>query len=119
VLNLLSDMQRGKGLTYLFISHDLSVMRYICDRIAVIHLGVLVELAETELLFRHALHPYTRALLSAIPMPDPRREKRKVLEVYTEPGGQPDRGDWVEIEPGHFVRGTHDEIDAYRGRLAI
>ena len=76
VLNLLSELQRDRALTYLFISHDLSVMRFICDRIAVIHKGVLVELAETEQLFAHPLHPYTRALLSAIPLPDPARANR-------------------------------------------
>ena len=75
VLNLLSDLQKEHALTYLFISHDLSVMRFICDRIAVIHLGKIVELADTETLFEHPLHPYTRALLSAVPMPDPIGEK--------------------------------------------
>ena len=82
VLNLMAKLQREMGLTYLFISHDLSVMRFICDRICVIHKGVLVELAETEELFAHPMHPYTQALLSAIPMPDPEREKQKVLKVY-------------------------------------
>jgi oligopeptide transport system ATP-binding protein len=82
VLNLLSELQKKHGLTYLFISHDLSVMRFICDRIAVIHKGVLVEMADTEALFEHPLHPYTRALLSAIPQPNPIVEKQKVLEVY-------------------------------------
>src|SRR5699024_6036243 len=85
VLNLLSELQKRHGLTYLFISHDLSVMRFICDRIAVIHKGKLVEMAETEMLFAHPLHPYTRALLSAVPMPDPIAERAKVLEVY-DPG---------------------------------
>ena len=82
VLNLMAKLQREMGLTYLFISHDLSVMRFICDRICVIHKGVLVELAETEELFAHPMHPYTQALLSAIPMPDPEHEKKKVLKVY-------------------------------------
>ncbi len=82
VLNLMSKLQKERGLTYLFIAHDLSVMRFICDRIAVIHKGVIVELSETEKLFAHPLHPYTRALLSAIPMPDPESEREKVLEVY-------------------------------------
>ena len=82
VLNLMAELQRRRGLTYLLISHDLSVMRFICDRIAVIHLGRIVELSSTEKLFAHPLHPYTRALLSAIPLPDPAAEKRKVLEVY-------------------------------------
>ena len=79
VLNLLSDLQKEHGLTYLFIAHDLSVMRFICDRIAVIHKGVIVELAETEELFKHPLHPYTQALLSAVPIPDPSIEKKHVL----------------------------------------
>ena len=82
VLNLMAELQRRRGLTYLLISHDLSVMRFICDRIAVIHLGRIVELSSTEKLFAHPLHPYTRALLSAIPLPDPAAEKRKVLQVY-------------------------------------
>ena len=77
VLNLLSDLQKTKGLTYLFISHDLSVVRFIADRIGVIHKGRLVELAETEELFGRPFHPYTRALLSAIPIPDPRSKRRR------------------------------------------
>jgi len=120
VLNLMSDLQKKRGLTYLFISHDLSVMRFICDRIAVIHKGKLVELADTELLFRHPLHPYTRALLSAIPLPDPIAEKKKVLEVYEENrhdySKQPPY--WTEIEPGHFVLGNEEELDGYRAEIA-
>ncbi len=119
VLNLLSKLQKERGLTYLFIAHDLSVMRFICDRIAVIHKGVIVELAETEKLFAHPLHPYTRALLSAIPMPDPISERTKVLEIY-----DPDCHDysvdlprWVEIEPEHFVRGNEAELADYRERI--
>ena len=81
VLNLLSELQRERALTYLFISHDLSVMRFICDRIAVIHKGVLVELAETEQLFAHPLHPYTRALLSAMPSAKWQSAVPKVLPV--------------------------------------
>lgn len=77
VLNLLSRLQRERALTYLFISHDLSVMRFICDRIAVVHLGQIVELADTDTLYRHPLHPYTRALLSAIPLPNPHVEHKK------------------------------------------
>ena len=116
VLNLLSVLQKERGLTYLFISHDLSVMRFICDRIAVIHKGVLVELAETEKLFAHPLHPYTRALLSAIPLPDPAREKNKVLEVYdpTQHDYSVDKPQWVEIEPGHMVWGNEAELKKYR-----
>ena len=119
VLNLMSRLQKERGLTYLFISHDLSVMRFICDRIAVIHLGHLVELAETEKLFRHPLHPYTRALLSAVPQPDPISEKHKVLTVY-DPSMHDysvDKPVWTEIEPGHFVLGNQKELEEYRGKL--
>ena len=119
VLNLLSDLQQERGLTYLFISHDLSVMRFVCDRIAVIHKGVLVELAETEKLFAHPLHPYTRALLSAIPLPDPAREKNKKLEVYdpTQHDYSVDKPSWVEIEEGHMIWGNEKEIGKYREML--
>lgn len=119
VLNLLSDLQKERGLTYLFISHDLSVMRFICDRIAVIHKGVLVELAQTEKLFAHPLHPYTRALLSAIPLPDPAREKNKKLEVYdpTQHDYSVDKPSWVEIEEGHMIWGNQKELSRYREML--
>ena len=116
VLNLLSELQEKMGLTYLFIAHDLSVMRFIADRIAVIHKGVLVELGETEKLFATPMHPYTRALLSAIPMPDPIAEKKKVLTVYN-----PNIHDysvhkpkWVELEENHFVLGNKPELAKYR-----
>ena len=120
VLNLMAKLQKERGLTYLFIAHDLSVMRFICDRIAVIYKGELQELSETETLFAHPFHPYTRALLSAIPQPDPISERQKVLEVYDPPchGYRPENPPlWEEVEPGHFVRGTRAELDAYRARL--
>ena len=115
VLNLMSHLQKERGLTYLFISHDLSVMRFICDRIAVIHKGLLVELADTETLFRHPLHPYTRALLSAVPMPNPAYEKQKVPLVYDESvhDYSVDQPRWVEIEPRHFVLGNESELTEY------
>lgn len=120
VLNLLSDLQKKRGLTYLFIAHDLSVMRFITDRIAVIHKGRLVEMAETEKLFTHPLHPYTQALLSAIPLPNPSEEKEKKLLVY-----DPSRHDyqksppaWTEIEPGHFILANRQEEEGYRNTLA-
>lgn len=119
VLNLLSELQKEKNLTYLFIAHDLSVVRFITDRLAVIHKGKIVELAETEKLFENPLHPYTRALLSAIPLPDPRKERNKVLEIY-DPSCHDyttDKPKWVEIEPGHFVLGNTSEMDDYRNRL--
>jgi len=119
VLNVMRRLQRERGLTYLFISHDLSVMRFICDRIAALHKGMLVELADTETLYSRALHPYTRALLSAIPQPDPAAERNKVLLTY-DPGIH-DYGKnppmWCEIEPGHFVRGNQEEFETYRRRL--
>ena len=119
VLNLMSKLQKERGLTYLFIAHDLSVMRFICDRIAVIHKGVIVELSETEKLFAHPLHPYTRALLSAIPMPDPESEREKVLEVY-DPSChhyESDKPVWTEIEPGHFIMANQEELAEYRKQL--
>ena len=119
VLNLMGQLQKERGLTYLFIAHDLSVVRFISDRIAVIHKGKLVELAESEQLFAHPLHPYTRALLSAIPMPDPASEKGKKLLVY-DPSCHDYTQDgpvWSELEPGHFVLGNQRELDAYRKML--
>ena len=119
VLNLMSKLQKERGLTYLFISHDLSVMRFICDRIAVVHKGLIVEMADTETLFSHPLHPYTRALLSAIPQPNPILEKQKVLEVY-DPSChhyEQDKPVWTEPEPGHHVLANREELAEYRRRL--
>ena len=105
VLNLLRQLQKQRGITYLFIAHDLSVMRYISDRIAVIRKGNILELADAEELVTHPLHPYTRSLLSAIPMPDPRREREKQLLVY-----DPTMHDytaappaWRQLRPQHWV----------------
>lgn len=119
VLNLMAKLQREMGLTYLFISHDLSVMRFICDRICVIHKGVLVELAETEELFAHPMHPYTQALLSAIPMPDPEHEKKKVLKVYdpSQHDYSTDKPKWMEIRPDHFVWANEAEFARYQEEL--
>lgn len=119
VLNLMAKLQREMGLTYLFISHDLSVMRFICDRICVIHKGVLAELAETEELFAHPMHPYTQALLSAIPMPDPEREKKKVLKVYdpSQHDYSTDKPKWMEIRPNHFVWANEAEFAKYQEEL--
>ena len=105
VLNLLSLLQKEKGLTYLLISHDLSVVRFTTDRLAIIHKGKIVELAETENLFNNPIHPYTRALLSAIPIPDPRIARKRIIEVYN-PSNDDDSNSeskWVEVEPKHFV----------------
>jgi oligopeptide transport system ATP-binding protein len=120
VLNLLSDLKERKNLTYLFIAHDLSIVRFITDRLAVIHKGRIVEMAETGDLFRTPLHPYTRALLSAIPQPDPVYERHKVVEVY-DPGVhdyERDPPEWTEVAPGHFVLCNRREQEEYEGRLA-
>ena len=119
VLNLLNDLKKSRGLTYLFIAHDLSVVRFISDRIAVIHKGRIVELAEAEELFAHPLHPYTKALLSAVPNPNPYVERSKKLLVY-DPSVhhyEKEGPKWVEILPGHFVYGNSEEIDGYRKEI--
>jgi len=82
VMNLLAKFQKEFGLTYLFVAHDLSVVRFVADRIAVIYRGDIVELAEAEELFLNPLHPYTKSLLSAIPLPDPNLEKKKTHYKY-------------------------------------
>ena len=120
VLNLLAALQREYGLTYMFIAHDLSIVRFISDRIAVISKGEIVELAETEELFAHPLHPYTKALLSAIPVPDPIEQRKKRITVYDpkvhDYASAPPS--WIEINPGHFVLANKPEEDAYRAELA-
>ena len=116
VLNLLNSMKKSRGLTYLFIAHDLSVVRFISDRIAVISKGRIVELAEAEELFLHPLHPYTKALLSAVPIPDPALEKNKKLLVY-DPSIHDysvEKPVWEEIANGHFVYGNQRELEGYR-----
>lgn len=121
VINLMLELQKEKGLTYLFIAHDLSVVRFISDRVAVIHKGQIVELAETEKLYEHPLHPYTKSLLSAIPLPDPIAEKNKELLVY-DPGVHNYKNDppkWTEIETGHFILANEEEIQKYRKELEV
>ena len=116
VVNMFEDLQQEMGLTYLFIAHDLSVVRFISDRIAVISKGRIVELAEAEELFLHPLHPYTKALLSAVPIPDPGLEKKKKLLVY-DPSCHDysvDKPVWEEIANGHFVYGNQKELEGYR-----
>ena len=118
VLNLLSQIQRTKGLSLMFIAHDLSVVRFITDRIAVIHLGQIVELGETEEIFSKPLHPYTRALLSAVPLPDPRREKGKKSVPY-DPSCHDYSSEapaWREALPGHFTLGNAEEVEAWTKR---
>ena len=119
VLNLLANLQNTKNITYIFIAHDLSVMRYFTDRIAVVHKGRIVELGETEELIAHAVHPYTRALQSAIPMPDPAHERTKKLTVYDPSIHDYDVNPptWQEIRPGHFVLANDREVREGFGRM--
>ena len=116
VLNLLKKFQNERGLSYLFIAHDLSIVRFISDRIAVIHKGKIVEIAETEELFKYPLHPYTKSLMSAIPIPDPILEKNKKLFVY-----DPSQHDYSVNKPhmedlgnGHFIYGNDAELEHYK-----
>lgn len=121
VLNLLADLQMEYGLTYLFIAHDLSVMRYITNRLAVIHKGRLVELAKTEQLFEHPLHPYTKALLSAIPQPDPLTERKRTVLTY-DPSChryENDPPEWIELEEDHFVLANKEEATEYRKEIGV
>ncbi len=116
VLNLMKKFQEEKQLTYLFIAHDLSVVRFISDRIGVIYKGRIVEVAEAEELFNYPLHPYTHSLISAIPIPDPQLEKNKVLYTY-DPSMHDyseDKPDFVCIGHGHYVYGNKKEIEQYK-----
>ena len=120
VLNLMNKLKAEKDLTYLFIAHDLSVVRFIAARIAVIHLGEIVEIAESETLFEYPLHPYTTALLSTVPMPDPLIEKNRKHKVY-DPSELDQSGDpreMREVRPGHFVYCTPREFDGYCEKAA-
>ena len=116
VLNLMKKFQQEKHLTYLFIAHDLSVVRFISDRIGVIYKGRIVEVAEAEELFNFPLHPYTHSLISAIPIPDPQLEKNKVLYTY-DPSihdYKEDQPEFVCIGHDHWVYGNKKEIEEYK-----
>ena len=107
------------GLTILFIAHDLSVVKYFSDRIGVMCKGQLVELGEADELYKNPLHPYTRALLSAIPEPDPVREKRK-KRLYYDPqihDYSKEKPSFVEMTPGHFVYASPSEVAQYKKDL--
>lgn len=116
VLNLLRKFQREKGLTYIFIAHDLSVVRYISDRIAVIRNGRILEVAETEELFKNPIHPYTQALLSAVPIPDPQLARKVQLKIY-DPNMhdyETDKPTIKEVLPGHFIYCNEAELAKYQ-----
>src|SRR5690554_43232 len=120
VINLLKNLQKTLDLSILFIAHDLSVVKYFSDRIAVMYYGKIVELASSDALFKNPMHPYTKALLSAIPLPDPNYEKQRVRYIYDPSVHGYAPSDEVvlrEIEPGHFVRSSVKEAKAYKKAL--
>jgi oligopeptide transport system ATP-binding protein len=116
VVNLMRKLQQEKGLTYLFIAHDLSMVKYISDRIGVMYHGKIVELADSDELYNHPMHPYTKSLLSAIPLPDPDYERNRKRIVY-----DPSQHDYTneepqlrEVRPGHFVLCSETEFKNYQ-----
>lgn len=121
VLNLIKQFQQERKMTVLFIAHDLSVVKYISDRIAVIYSGKIVELASANRLFEAPLHPYTRALLTAVPIPDPEIEKKKQIVIYNPVTAhqytRQNPPSLREIEPGHFVRCDDREFELYKKEL--
>ena len=125
VVNLMKKLQRDRSLTYLFIAHDLSMVKYISDRIGVMYQGHLVELCSADRLYENPVHAYTKSLLSAIPLPDPEHERTRKRIVYDRPTsgpvGKSDEDSSIpplrEIEPGHFVSMTDAELEAYQAQL--
>lgn len=117
VVNLLKKLQKEKGLTYLFIAHDLSMVKYISDRIGVMYFGKMVELAPANELYNHPLHPYTQSLLSAIPLPDPdyeRTRKRKIYDPSVHNYTPEEKIEFREVVPGHFVLCSEREYEQYK-----
>jgi oligopeptide transport system ATP-binding protein len=117
VVNLLKELQEEKGLTYLFIAHDLSMVKYISDRIGVMYFGKLVEIGPAETLYTEPLHPYTQSLLSAIPLPDPDYERNRVRKSYdpkVHEYGEDEEVIMREVTPGHFVLCSQREFDAFK-----
>ena len=120
VINLLNDLRDRMGLTILFIAHDLSVVKYFSDRIGVMYFGKMVELADSDELFKNPLHPYTKSLLSAIPLPDPVYEKQRTRIIYNpiaEHDYTVDTPSFREIAPGHFVYCNDAEEAKYKQQL--
>ena len=120
VINLLNDLRERLGLTIMFIAHDLSVVKYFSDRIGVMYFGKLVELADSDELFRNPLHPYTKSLLSAIPLPDPVYEKQRTRIIYNpiaEHDYSKDTPSFREIAPGHFVYCNDAEEEKYKQQI--
>ena len=120
VINLLNDLRTKLGLTILFIAHDLSVVKYFSDRIGVMYFGKMVELAPSDELFKNPMHPYTKSLLSAIPLPDPVYEKQRTRVTYNplaEHDYSVNKPSFREIAPGHFVHCNDEEEAKYRAML--
>ena len=120
VINLLNDLRDRLGLTILFIAHDLSVVKYFSDRIGVMYFGKMVELADSDELFKNPMHPYTKSLLSAIPLPDPIYEKQRTRVTYNplaEHDYSVDKPSFREIAPGHFVHCNDAEEAKYKQML--
>ncbi|WP_431800156.1 ABC transporter ATP-binding protein [Halobacillus andaensis] len=115
VVNLLKQLQKDKGLTYLFIAHDLSMVKYISDRIGVMYFGKMVELANADELYRNPIHPYTQSLLSAIPLPDPVYERSRERFTY-DPNDHDtsEEPEFREVSPDHWVLCTTKEFEHYR-----
>ena len=101
IVNLFRHLQEEHGFTFLFIAHDLAMVEYLCDRVGVMYHGKLVELAPSEELYSNPVHPYTKTLLSAIPVPDPIRERKRVLQYYDGEGME--NSVWTEVSPEHFA----------------
>ena len=121
VINLLNELKESMGLTILFIAHDLSVVKYFSDRIGVMYFGKMVELADADELFAHPTHPYTKSLLSAIPLPDPRTEKTRQRIKYNPLESHDytvDKPSFREIAPGHFVMCNDAEEAVYKAEIA-
>lgn len=115
VVNLMQKLQHEQGLTYLFIAHDLSMVKYISDRIGVMHWGKLLEVGPADEIYHNPIHPYTKSLLSAIPEPDPERERKRQHLIYDssiENDGESRQ--MYEIRPGHFVYATEAEAKNYK-----
>lgn len=117
VVNLLQELQRKKNLTYLFIAHDLSMVKYISDRIGVMHFGKLVEVGTSEEVYRFGLHPYTESLLSAIPLPDPDYERNRRRVTYQAPKKDGKERSLKEIASGHYIYCSDDEVPFYQKKL--
>ncbi|QGH35624.1 ATP-binding cassette domain-containing protein [Gracilibacillus salitolerans] len=114
VVNLMKELQKEHGLTYLFIAHDLSMVKYISDRIAVMYFGRIVELADSDELYENPLHPYTKSLLSAIPLPDPDFERNRKRTVYDPAQHDTENAEFREVKPGHWVLCTEEEYKTYQ-----